>query len=118
MGKAFVGAELVYSHIPAMTAQMKRKASEAVARAAHNIEAQAKIDCPVDTGFLKGSIEVADKDGQPLAPDALEAFVGPGAEYGIYVEWGTHGRPGKPYLLPAAEAERGSFLSDMESICK
>ena len=115
---ALIGAELVYSHIPAMTAQMKRKAVEAVARAAHSIEAQAKIDCPVDTGFLRGSIEVIDKDGQSLAPDALEAFVGPSAEYGICVELGTHGRPGKPYLLPAAEAERGSFLSEMERICK
>lgn len=62
-----------------VTAQ--RKATLVIAKGAHDIEVDGKIFCPVDTGFLRSSIS-ADIG-------ALEAVIGPTADYGLYVELGV-----------------------------
>lgn len=53
----------------------------ALAAAGEVVRADAAANCPVDTGRLKGSI-VCNVEGN-------SALIGPAAEYGIYVEFGT-----------------------------
>lgn len=69
------------------------KAAAAIKKSAMDIERDAKIAAPVDTGHLRNSIS-ADVRG-------LHAEVGPTAEYGVYVEYGTSRMSPQPYLGPA-----------------
>lgn len=92
----------------------------ALAAAGEVVSADAKANCPVDTGHLRNSIAVQ--------VDGNSAVIGPSAEYGIYVEFGTgsrgsssvahtskkswtyyskgrfyttSGQPARPFLVPA-----------------
>jgi HK97 gp10 family phage protein len=69
------------------------KASLAIAKTALDIEADAKAFCPVDTGFLRGSIS------SEIEP--LEAEIGPTADYAGYVEYGTSRMAPQAYMTPA-----------------
>ena len=62
---------------------------------AHNIEEQAKMSAPVDTGRLRASIK-ADVKG-------LEANIGTDVEYAPYVHDGTYEITANPFLEEAAE---------------
>lgn len=116
----------LYNNLPQLQRQAVAAAKAAVAKAAYDIEGNAKITVPVDTGNLKNSIQTA------IEPGELAANVGPrGVEYAIFVEYGT-GRRGdpsvphadvagmapRPYLRPAAEKVRPGFIAAMEQIAK
>ena len=93
---------------------------DALAAAGEVVSADAKANCPVDTGYLRNSIAVQ--------VDGNSAVIGPSADYGIYVEFGTgskggggvahttkgswvyckngrfyttSGQPARPFLVPA-----------------
>jgi HK97 gp10 family phage protein len=74
-------------------ATIAEKVSTAVAKTALDIEADAKALCPVDTGYLRGSIS--------SSIGRLEAEIGPTAEYGHFLEWGTSRMAPQPYMTPA-----------------
>lgn len=65
-------------------------------KAAAVCEAEAKQDCPVDTGNLRGSIHT--EKGH------LEDIVGTDVEYAPYVEFGTYKMGAQPYMQPGADA--------------
>lgn len=65
-------------------------------KAAAVCEAEAKQDCPVDTGNLRGSIHT--EKGK------LEDLVGTDVEYAVYVEFGTRKMRAQPYMQPGADA--------------
>lgn len=70
-------------------------ASAAIRKTAHDIEAEAKVFAPVDTGNLKNSISTS------VSLGGLSAEIGPTAEYGIYVELGTSRMAPAAYMGPA-----------------
>lgn len=82
--------------------QLHKKLAVIVAETALAIESDAKLLCPVDTGFLRNSIQY-----RPVAD--LEAEVVVGAEYGAYVEYGTYRTRPQPYLNPAFHAQIRRF---------
>jgi HK97 gp10 family phage protein len=88
-------------------AGIEPKAHLVVSKTAHDIEATAKIFAPVDTGHLESSISTT--------VDVLTAEIGPTAEYGDYVERGTHNDDGsvrmaaQPYMGPAADTHESTF---------
>lgn len=88
--------------------QVTRKASRAVAKTAHDIEADAKAIVPVDTGFLKNSISSDIGD--------LSAVIGPTANYGRYVEEGTSRMGPQPYMRPAYDRRKESLVQALEQI--
>lgn len=63
------------------------KASAAIRKTAFDIEADAKVFAPTDTGDLKNSISV-DIGGDGRF-GSMSAEIGPTVEYGAHVEYGT-----------------------------
>ena len=94
-------------------AAVSARASEFVRAAAFQAQAFARTRVPVDTGFLRSSITVSHPTGRALQPGDLEAQVGPEANYGAYVEYGTSRMGGRPYMTPAAEVVGRAFAERM-----
>lgn len=84
--------QLDLSKVPA---KLQRTAPAAVKKTLFDIETDAKVLAPVDTGFLEGSI------GTDVDADGLGGGVGPTADYGHYVEGGTSRMAPQPYMGPA-----------------
>jgi HK97 gp10 family phage protein len=82
------------------------RVSQAIAKTAFDIEADGKALCPVDTGFLRSSIS------STIAP--LEAEIGPTADYGAYVEYGTSRAGPQPYMTPSFDRRSSSLVSAIE----
>lgn len=80
----------------------------------HGSEMQqtAQICVPVDTGFLKDSIEL------DLIDDGLTAVVEAYAEYAAYVEYGTRFMAAQPYIRPAYNQESVRFFESIGKLCK
>lgn len=87
----------------------RKRLSAAVRKAAFDIEAQAKVSAPVDTGALKASI-------QATTTGELDAEVAVGVEYGVYVELGTVKAGAQPYLGPAVDLVGPVFLAMVAAI--
>lgn len=98
----------VRSRVPGATADVLRRAEQITAKAAYDIEARAKAQAPVDTGFLKSSIE-ASGSGTDWQVDAHAA-------YSIFLEFGTRRAGARPFLIPALEAVRPSYLAAMRRL--
>ena len=96
---------------PEIIAGMEPLAGAVVQKTAADVEAQAKTFAPVDTGYLRSSIQA-----QPTG--ALSAIVNCGADYGIYQEYGTSKMAAHPFMVPAAEVVRPGFLAAMARIVK
>lgn len=75
------------------------KASAAIRETAHDIEHDAKVLAPVDTGNLENSI-TTDIEGDGRF-GSMSAEIGPTADYGDEVEYGT-----EPHIIHA----HGGFL--------
>ena len=73
--------------------------------AAFQVEAEAKVRAPVDTGALKNSIHTERKK-------AGLYWVADGVLYGIYQELGTSRMSAHPFMVPAVEKVRG-YLDDL-----
>ena len=63
------------------------------------VQDAAKAIVPVDTGFLRDSIEIAVEGGTTTA----NAEIGATARYGGFVEYGTSNTPAQPYMRPALD---------------
>lgn len=74
------------------------------------IERGAKLRAPVDTGFLRNSITSEFEGG------GLVSEVGPEANYGIFIELGTHRMAAQPYLGPAFDEVEPSFLAAIAQV--
>jgi HK97 gp10 family phage protein len=89
-------------------------ASTALRKTAYDIEADAKILAPVDTGNLRNSISTTiSGDGRF---GTMTAEIGPTAEYGIYQEFGTSTQPGTPFMGPAFDRRVPGYTSALADI--
>jgi HK97 gp10 family phage protein len=91
---------------------LRERASAVVRQAALEVMDGAKRLCPVDTGTLRGSINVSVEEG------GLAATVGTNVAYAPYVEYGTRRMAAKPYLRPAADEVRPHFEAAMREIAR
>ena len=76
------------------------------------IESDAKVTCPVQTGRLRSRIK-AIWDREKFA-----ALVGTNVEYASYVEFGTSKQNAKPFLYPAYFAGIGRLSRNLQNILK
>lgn len=87
------------------------RAALAIRKTARDIERDAKIMAPVDTGNLRNSISTEiTGDGRS---GSMTAIIGPTAHYGIYQELGTSRMAAQPYLFPAADRHEPGFIAAM-----
>lgn len=88
--------------------------AKVVRKSAADVEAHAKARTPVDTGYLRSSIgSDHGRDGNLTYSD-----IGPTANYGSYVEFGTHRAGPQPYMMPAADKVAPSFVAGVEAVMK
>lgn len=91
-----------------------RRARQVVRKTALDVEATAKQFVPVDTGNLKNSI------GTDVILDGgegrIEAVVGPTAEYGAYVEFGTSRQAPAAYMGPALDRHSPGFAAGLTQL--
>lgn len=100
---------IVQNDFPKIIAGMEAKADAIVTKAAMDLEAHAKTRAPVDTGTLKNSI-------QATRVGTAHWRVVVGADYGVYVEWGTSRMAAQPFLQPAIQAVSPGFLQALKSV--
>ncbi len=116
-----------FNNFPRTATQLHNAMKKVVKKVAFDVQKDAQTLSPVDTGFLRASIytqtatssnygqgkvshpNVAKAVYQTLLPeieppeDSYTAHVAVGAEYGIYVEFGTVHGPSQPYFYPAVD---------------
>lgn len=91
------------------------RAQLVVRKTAYDIERTAKNLVPVDTGNLKSSIGHSDARGVGRS-GTLAIEIGPTANYGEYVEFGTGRMAPQPYMGPAADKHEPSFNEAMAQL--
>lgn len=85
-----------------------------VRKTAANVERDAKILAPVDTGNLRNSISTdVTGDGRHRS---VSAEIGPTADYGIYLERGTSHMPPHPFMGPAFDRHADGFTKAMAAL--
>lgn len=89
-------------------------ASAALRKTAFDIEADAKVFAPFETGNLKNSISTTIVGDGRFGLMAAE--IGPTAEYGIYQEYGTSVQPGQPYMGPAYDRRIGPYTEALAEL--
>ena len=124
-----------YDHLPEIALAIHRAGAQLVKKACQDVEAQARSQVAVATGYLKSSIYTHTFDGSTygegvvggstgahLLPDVGKpendqtGFVGVGANYGIFIEFGTSKMGAQPYLTPACDAVRPSYQAAWEKL--
>lgn len=95
-------------------ARAGRYVSAVVRKTAADIERDAKVFAPVDTGNLRNSIGV-DLHGDGRSP-AISAEIGPTANYGAFVEFGTSRMAPQAYMGPAFDRHSGQFSDAMQAV--
>ena len=96
------GADKVTANMQKAAVAIEAAVGDAVREAAMLVEREAKINVPVDTGRLRGSI--ASEEKKPLLFE-----VGTNVEYAAAVEFGTSKTAAQPYLEPAVESVRAQY---------
>lgn len=123
-----------FERLEAARLAIEKAIAASIKKAAFDVEAHAKANVPVATGFLKSSIYAElhgssdyGNAGEPPAgaellpeiprpADDHTAYVAVGASYGVYVELGTVKMAAQPYLAPALDAVRPSFEAALEKL--
>lgn len=100
---------VVFNNFPKVKANMVSVAEQATAKAAQDMVAQMMTRVPVDTGFLKNSVQ-AQKVG------AAHWRVTVGADYGVYVEFGTRFNQAQPFFYPSVAEVGPTFIQAMRRI--
>jgi len=109
--------------------------ADVVVQTASDIEEQAAANAPVLTGFLQSSVYSVSEQGSsygkigapthegsyvlpeiPQPEDRFTAYVGVGANYAVFQEFGTVHTRAQPYLVPAVDAAESSFESAVSAI--
>lgn len=107
--------QVLDNQFPKIIAGLEPQARAIVAKAALDIQAHAQGRAPVDTGTLKNSIRARQIGGNG-ATGSVRWQVTVGADYGIYVEYGTVHMAARPFLTPAVDAVRPAFLAAMKQV--
>jgi len=102
------------NRFPEMAQGLHQALQQAVKKVAFDVEAAAKGNAAVRTGFMKSAIYTVTADGSDYsaggehalppvgAGDDLTAIIAAGAYYSIYVEMGTYKMAAEPFMTPAA----------------
>lgn len=98
----------ITNRFPAVKAAAHAVAERAIAKAAHDIEAHAKANAPVDTGLLQNSI-VSRQEGDGWVVESP-------VDYSEHVEYGTSRMAAQPFMHPAVEIVRPQLLAALKRL--
>lgn len=84
-------------------AERRRAQQDGLEAGARVVETYAKLLVPVDTGFLRNSIQVDE-----VTP--VEAYIAPHTDYAEFVEFGTERQAAQPYMRPALDEHEGEIV--------
>lgn len=123
--------KLQFSHFEQIAAAMKKNVQKVVDETAEAILNDARGHAARHSGSLRDSLYISTKDHSTYADAAGaaqadnkevvilpeettnqdgEAVIGVAAGHGLFVERGTVREAARPFLTPAAEAQRSAFL--------
>lgn len=111
MGNSF---EITKNNVPTVLSDLEKAEIKALTEIGIVVTGKAKVNSPVDTGRLRGSIT------NEVKPSEKAVYIGTNVEYAPYVEYGhrvgTSGAfvPPQPYLKPAVENSRSEIKSIVE----
>lgn len=113
----------IKNNLPEVTAYIHERIEVACAKIAFDIEAHAKQNAPVHTGFLRAAIQAEPAEAAGIGSDLQSSgasnaqitaatsgisshhwVVVSYAEYSAYQELGTYKMAAQPYMIPAAES--------------
>jgi hypothetical protein len=92
----------VFNRLPSAGPAVRSACGDVVRKFTFDVEADAKVRAPVDTGFHRSAIQ-----GKMIGP--LTGEIVAGAEYSLFLELGTHKMAAQPAIIPAVEAIREPF---------
>jgi HK97 gp10 family phage protein len=69
---------------------------------------------PVDTGFMREHIAQTEE----ATPDHLRVTIESGADYSLFVEYGTVNMDAQPFMTPAFESARKQVSNGLSKILK
>lgn len=100
---------VVFNRFPSIQAHMLQAAEDLTAKAAMDMVAGMQMRAPVDTGFLRSSIQAA-----KVGPAYWRVTIG--ADYGLYVEFGTRFNRAQPFFFPTVAEVGPDFIAGMRGI--
>lgn len=86
----------------------EEKIARAIAEGAGLVCERARELCPVDTGALRSSVNVA--------AEGMSAAVTADVPYAAYVEFGTSKSAAQPYLVPALLQEKEAVIARIAEV--
>lgn len=103
------GSETLRRNLARLAGAERRQAqADGLEAGARIAETHAKLVAPVDTGFLRNSIQV-----DSVTP--VEAIIAPHTEYAEFVEFGTSRQAAQPYMRPALDEHEREILGAIEA---
>lgn len=97
------GAELQRNLNRLAGAQRRQAQQDGLEAGGRIVETHAKLLAPIDTGALKGSIEVYEAT-------PVQALIGPSVDYAEHQEFGTVRMAAHPYMRPALDEHENEIL--------
>lgn len=85
-----------------LTENMRKNIADVLNEGAESAVSLAKQLAPVLTGFLKENISQTDE----AKANSLRAAIESGADYSVFVEYGTVNMEAQPYFTPSFESAR------------
>jgi HK97 gp10 family phage protein len=103
------GSETLRRNLARLAGAERRQAQgDGLEAGARIVETHSKLLCPVDTGFLRNSIQV-----DSVTPQ--EAIIAPHTEYAEHVEFGTERQAAQPYMRPALDEHEREIVGAIEA---
>ncbi|WP_425203984.1 HK97-gp10 family putative phage morphogenesis protein [Priestia megaterium] len=105
------GVEHLIANLEAYAREVDEDVADVVEETLYEIQANAKLRAPVDTGHLKRNIKV------DVAPNRKSGSVyvdKEDVEYVEHVEHGTRYQQAQPFLFPAAEEKRNDLNDEIQ----
>lgn len=85
-----------------LSEKVRKNIAETLNEGAESCVSLAKQLAPVDTGFMRENIEQTDI----ASAENLKATIESGADYSVFVEYGTVNMEAQPFMTPAFESAR------------
>lgn len=95
-----------------LSERMRRNISEVLNEGAASAVSIGKQLAPVDTGFMRDNITQTDE----ATPNSLRSAIESGADYSVFVEYGTINQDAQPFFTPAFESARRQVNNELKRV--